>query len=259
MLALQTFPRTAHSLSATRLAIRPCRQPILTALFASQTRFYASKRKGEKEKGTKTKHSPLVAAQDLVPGSQQIMAGEEYFRAEEKMKAIVDKYRKDVAGLELRASGRVTPAILSPVRVSLPDNKGADGKGVKLEDIATVGVREGTTLLITVFEEHTLKHVEQALYDAKLPGVVPQKMDSRTIRVPMPKPTVESRMAMYATAQKQAEDTRVNIRKQHQTSLKKGKYAKYSPEADEFQTLSDKYLGEVDKIIAEVKKTTGTK
>ena len=31
---------------------------------------------------------------------------------------------------------------------------GADGKGVRLEEIATVGVKEGTTLLITVFEEH---------------------------------------------------------------------------------------------------------
>lgn len=75
-------------------------------------------------------------------------------KAEGKMKGVAEWFRKDVAGMEMRASGRITPAVLSPVRVMLPENKGADGRGVQLEEIATVGVREGTTLLVTVFEEH---------------------------------------------------------------------------------------------------------
>ncbi|OCH87768.1 ribosome recycling factor [Obba rivulosa] len=195
----------------------------------------------------------------LVPGSQRILAGEEYTKAETKMKAFVDKFLKDVAALEQRASGRVTPAMLSPVRVILPDNAGTDGRGVRLEEIATVGVREGTTLIITVFEEQTLKHVEKALYDAKISGVVPQKADSRTVKIPIPKPTVEARLAMFSTAQRQAEDTRVLIRKQHQTSLKKGGYEKHAPEIKEFQSLADKYLTEVDKILAEAKKSSGAK
>ena len=58
------------------------------------------------------------------------------------------KYEEEVAALEVRASGRVTPAVLAPVRVSLPD-KG----GVRLEEVATVGVRDGTMLVVTVFEE----------------------------------------------------------------------------------------------------------
>ena len=67
------------------------------------------------------------------------------------MSAAVEWYRKEVAGLETRASGRVTPALLSPVRVELP-GKGKDL--ARLEDVATVGVRDGSTLVITVFEEH---------------------------------------------------------------------------------------------------------
>lgn len=66
------------------------------------------------------------------------------------MLEMLDKYKKEVAELEVRATGRVTPAVLSPVRVVLPHS---EGKGVRLEEIATVGVREGTTLIITVFEE----------------------------------------------------------------------------------------------------------
>jgi ribosome recycling factor len=67
------------------------------------------------------------------------------------MSAAVEWYRKEVASLETRASGRVTPALLSPVRIELP------GKGkelVKLEEVSTIGVRDGSTLIITVFEEH---------------------------------------------------------------------------------------------------------
>jgi hypothetical protein len=106
-------------------------------------RSYASKSKATKSTAT------------LVPGSQQRLtdeaAIEEYEKAEKKMQAAVDWYRKEVAGLETRASGRVTPSLLATVRIELPDSK---GELFRLEDVATVGVREGTTLLVTVFEEH---------------------------------------------------------------------------------------------------------
>ena len=93
-----------------------------------------------------------IFTDEFIPGSQRIAAGEEYTKAEGKMKASVEYFRREVATLDMRASGRVTPAILSPVRVQVPDQ--IDGKGLRLEEIATVGVKEGTTLIVTVFEEH---------------------------------------------------------------------------------------------------------
>jgi len=66
------------------------------------------------------------------------------------MSMSVDWFRKECAASEARALGRVTPALLSPVRVKLPDNP----KPMRLEELATVGVREGSTLLITLFDEH---------------------------------------------------------------------------------------------------------
>lgn len=136
-------------LSVPRLA-NPHSWPPTTSL-ALQRRTYA-KRRDDKE--PRTKHNPTVATDALVPGSQQKAAGAEYARAEEKMKGAVDRFRKDVAALEVRASGRVTPAVLAPVRVTVPENKGGDGRPHRLEELATVGVREGTTLLVTVFDEH---------------------------------------------------------------------------------------------------------
>lgn len=48
---------------------------------------------------------------------------------------------------------------------------------------------------------------------------------------------MEARTALYTAAQRKAEDIRVQIRKQHQTSLKRGKYAKHSVELEEVSIL----------------------
>lgn len=213
----------------------------------SYIRSYASKSKAK-------------STADLVPGSKQALTSEaarlEYGKSEAKMNAAVEWYRKEVAGLETRASGRVTPALLSPVRIELA-GKGKDL--VKLEEVATIGVRDGSTLIITVFEEHNLKAVEQALYAAKLPNIVPQRQDSRTIKIPIPRPTVEARNALTATAQRMAEDTRVQLRKIQQASVKKGDYKKHSIELEQFQKLADRNTAEVDKILAHMKKSTGAR
>jgi ribosome recycling factor len=77
-------------------------------------------------------------------------ACQEYVKCEAAMQASTDYFRKDCAAAENRALGRVTPALLTPVKVKLPENP----NGVRLEELATVGVREGSTLLITLFNEH---------------------------------------------------------------------------------------------------------
>ncbi|KAI6144758.1 ribosome recycling factor domain-containing protein [Pisolithus tinctorius] len=200
--------------------------------------------------------SKIKSTAELVPGSRQLLTTEEarseYQKAETKMSSTVEWYRKEVAAFENRASGRVTPSLLAPVRVEV-HGKGNDP--VKLEEIATVGVKDGSMLIVTVFDENNMKAVEQAIYNAKLPGVVPQRQDTRTIKIPIPRPTVEARTALVSNAQRLAEDARVQIRRVHQASVKKGKYEKHSVEIDEFRRLADKNVAEVDKILAHMKKT----
>ena len=77
-------------------------------------------------------------------------ARQEYVKAETTMTTAAEWFRKECASSEVRASGRVTPALLSPVRVKLPSG----GKEYKLEELATVGVRDGTTLLVTLFDQN---------------------------------------------------------------------------------------------------------
>ncbi|KAL4073392.1 ribosome recycling factor domain-containing protein [Scleroderma citrinum] len=208
------------------------------------TRTYSSKSKAR-------------STAELVPGSQQLLTTEEarseYKKAQTKMFSTVEWYRKEVATFETRASGRVTPALLTPIKV---ETQGRDGEPLRLEEVATVGVKDGSMLIVTVFDENNLKVVEQAIYSAKLPNVIPQKQDSRTIRIPIPKPTVEARTALVASAQRLAEDARVQIRRIHQASVKKGRFQKHSVELDEFQKLTDKNIAEVEKILVHMKKST---
>jgi ribosome recycling factor len=120
-----------------------------------------------------------------------------------------------------------------------------------------------------------IKHIEKGIYAAKIPQVVPQRQDSRTIRVPMPKPTVEARHELYATFHKKAEEVRIQIRHAQSEGMKKGKWAKYTVEAEEvralhyvflgrvdlflqFQKLMKRYVADVDKILADLKKATGS-
>ncbi|KAI9444263.1 ribosome recycling factor [Lactarius indigo] len=258
-----------------RLRISPAASrlsPTITVTNLVQ-RAYASKKAKhgsnvERATASGSKRGPITTT-SLTPGSQQVLSDpaerEEHARASAAMASSVEWFRREVAQLETRASGRVTPQLLDPVRVLLSPAKHEGGETsvlpskVRLEELATVGVRDGSSLVVTVFEPQNLKHVQDALYDAKIQGVIPQRVDERTLRIPIPKPTVEARLAAYSTASKQAENARVQIRRQHQASVKRGKFPKHSIVNDELQKLQDRHIAEVDAILTRVKKSTGAR
>ena len=57
-----------------------------------------------------------------------------------------------------------------------------------------------------------------------------------------PRPTVETRNSLQTVAQREAESTRIQLRKHHQASVKKGKFGKHSIELEEVR-LSSRHLG----------------
>lgn len=69
----------------------------------------------------------------------------------------------------------------------------------------------------------------------------------------MPKPTLGAKSSVVTAAGKKAEDARVQYRKLHQASVKKGKYEKRSIELEVFQDLIDKHIADIDKIVADMK------
>lgn len=138
------------------------RLPPTVAVTKLVHRAYASKKAkhGSNVDTSDSKRGP-IATTSLTPGSQQVLsnpaAREEHARASAAMDSSVEWFRREVAQLEARASGRVTPQLLDPVRVSLPPathkEEGASAPSkVRLEELATVGVRDGSSLVVTVFE-----------------------------------------------------------------------------------------------------------
>ena len=124
-------------------------------------RAYASKNKAKANQGapqSETKGSHASPTSGLIPISQRALIDEtaqaEYDKASIKMVAAVDWLRKEVAGIKARATGHVTPAILDPVRVTLP----GDSKEHRLEEVATVGVRDGANLIVTPYEDNVCSH-----------------------------------------------------------------------------------------------------
>ena len=100
----------------------------------------------------------VISTASLIPASQSKLSPEAQAEADKvnkKMAGVVEWCRKEMVLLENQALGRVTPAILDSVRVDISGEEGAgDGTThVKLQDIATVGVKEGTVLVVTLFDE----------------------------------------------------------------------------------------------------------
>ena len=52
------------------------------------------------------------------------------------------------------------------------------------------------------------------------------------MRAPTTRPTVDARNSIQTIAQREAENTRVQLRKHHQASVKKGKFGKHSLEME---------------------------
>ncbi len=147
-------------------------------------------------------------------------------------------------------TGRAHPAILKDVQVPY---YGAD---TPLTQVANVGVEDARTLIIQPYERTMLAAIDKAIRTSDL-GLNP--ITSDVIRVPLPALTEETRRDMQKVARSEAENARVairNIRRDVLADIKdllKEKEISEDEErkgTDDVQKLTDKYVGEVDRMLA---------
>lgn len=142
----------------------PSRLPSAAALLTAHRTYASKKSKGKSQPEPEPKSKPKRTADagsgkspastdSLVPRSQLILESAAsralHDDVDGKMSALVEGFQMEVAQARRRAQGAVTPDVLGPVRVALPGTS----KRVGLEEVATVGVRDGTVLVVTVFDE----------------------------------------------------------------------------------------------------------
>jgi ribosome recycling factor len=120
---------------------------------------------------------------------------------------------------------------------------------------------DARTIIVQPFEKKMTSVIEKAIRDSEL-GLNPSTTGD-VVRVPMPMLTEERRREMAKSVKGEGEDAKVavrNIRRDANTALKDALKAKTIPEdtekkaQDDVQKMTDKYVGEIDKMVAEKEK-----
>lgn len=168
--------------------------------------------------------------------------------AESKMKKSLEALQ--VAFNKIR-TGRAHPSILDGVFVSYY------GVDTPLKQVANVNVEDARTLSIVPWEKPMVQAIEKAIMSSDL-GLNPST-SGEVIRVPMPMLTEETRKNYVRQARAEAESARVSVRNARRDAnsdlkeLQKEKEISEDEErkgGDEVQKLTDKYIADVDKMLA---------
>lgn len=178
---------------------------------------------------------------------------------EDIKKDAAERMKKSVASLQQEftklRTGRAHTSLLDHIHV---EYYGAD---VPLNQVANVGVEDSRTLTISPYEKQMVPVVEKAIMNSDL-GLNPATAGT-VIRVPLPPLTEERRKDMIRIVRHEAEGGRVairNIRRDAMHDLKELLKEKEISEDDErraeeaIQQLTNKYVAEVDEVLAEKEK-----
>lgn len=176
------------------------------------------------------------------------MAKEVYEDAQSRMEKAVAALKRDLATLR---AGRATPSLLDKITVDYY------GSSMPINQLANISVPEPRLLVIQPWDKKAVAEIERALLKSDL-GLTPNS-DGSVIRLSIPQLTEERRKELVKVVRKKAEESRVairNIRRDANDELKKleknGELTEDDQRKaqDEVQKLTDKFIEEVEKILA---------
>jgi ribosome recycling factor len=131
------------------------------------------------------------------------------------------------------------------------------GSQVPLNQVSNVGIEDSRTLTVTPWEKDMVQAIEKAIMASDL-GLNPATAGT-VIRVPLPALTEERRKDMIRVVRHEAENGRIairNIRRDALHDIKDLLKEKMIGEDDErraegeIQVITDKYVAEIDKVLA---------
>lgn len=173
-------------------------------------------------------------------------------QTEHKMKATVEHTREEFVKIR---TGRASTGLLDQIKVDYY------GCPTPLNQVAQVSVGDARTLTVQPWEKNMVKVVEKAIRDSDL-GLNPATSGD-VIRVPLPPLTEERRRELSKVVRGMGEDSKVairNLRRDANTHVERLTKDKEISEDDErraeteVQKLTDKYVAEIDKVVADKEK-----
>ena len=169
--------------------------------------------------------------------------------SEHKMQRSIESLKTDLTKIR---TGRAHTGLLDHVQVDYY------GSLVPVNQVANLTLLDARTIAVQPWEKNMLQKVEKAIRDSDL-GLNPASQGD-VIRVPMPALTEERRKELIKVVKHEGEGAKVairNLRRDANTHLKDALKKHEIPEDDErkaqddIQKLTDKYVAEVDKLLAQ--------
>lgn len=169
--------------------------------------------------------------------------------AQTRMKKSIDALRQSLTAIR---TGRASPALLDRITVK------AYGTDTPLNQVASVSVSEGHSLVINLFDKGMIKDVEKAIYASDL-GLTPN-VAGTVIRLNLPPPTEERRKELAKQVKGQGEEAKIAIRNIRQDANKdiakllKDKEITEDDKKrgeDDIQKLTDASIKDVDSVVTE--------
>jgi len=177
---------------------------------------------------------------------------------------VLDEIKKDAGDRMAKSVGslkhELTKLRTGRAHTSLLDHITVEyyGSQVPLNQVANIGVEDSRTLTVTPWEKIMVSVIEKAIMNSDL-GLNPASAGT-VIRVPLPMLTEERRKDMIRIVRHEAEGGRVairNIRRDALGDVKELLKEKMIGEDDdhrahdEIQSITDKYVAEIDKVLAD--------
>ncbi len=168
---------------------------------------------------------------------------------EQKMQKSVEALKTDLAKVR---TGRAHTGLLEHVMVEYY------GSMVPVNQVANITLIDARTIGVQTWEKPMLGKVERAIRDSDL-GLNPANM-GELLRVPMPALTEDRRRDLTKVVRHEGETAKVairNLRRDGNQQLKDAVKDKAISEdderrgEDEIQKLTDRYVAEIDKLLAQ--------
>ncbi len=169
--------------------------------------------------------------------------------AENRMKKAIAATQQELAAVR---TGRANPQILDRVQVDYY------GTPTPLKQMSNISTPDGQTLLIQPYDKSSLAEIEKAISKSDL-GLTPNN-DGTNIRLSIPVLTEDRRKELVKLIKKYGEEGKVairNVRRDATDALKRMEKEENLPEdeikrqLDEVQKLTDRYTGQLEKVISE--------
>jgi ribosome recycling factor len=171
--------------------------------------------------------------------------------AEDRMDKAIGALKRDLASLR---AGRATPALLDRIQVEYY------GAMTPINQLANLSTPDSRTLLIQPWDKSSMSTIEKAIMKSDL-GLSPSN-DGTVIRIVIPALTEERRADLVKMTKKYGEEAKIairNIRRDANDEIKKLEKSRNSEDEsrrhqEDIQKFTDKFITEVDKVLASKEK-----